>query len=79
MKRRTTYTKAMRAEAKKQSLGLVTVQVERLDGTVTEHQQLVGPLQTRFTDWCLAWLACPEVHRLPDLERLYTEAMKETP
>lgn len=78
-KRRTTYTKEMRAEAKKQGLGLVTIQTEDLDGTVTESQHLAGPLQSRFAHWARAWLFCRDVHRLPDLERRYVEAMGETP
>lgn len=78
-KRRVTYTKDMRAAAKKQGTGLVTVQVECLDGTVTEEQFLAGPLQCKFAQWALAWLACPDVHRLPDLEGRFRAAMDETP
>ena len=77
-RRHTTYTKEMRAAAKKQGTGLVTVQVEHLDGTVVEEQFLAGPLQCRFARWALAWLGCREVHRLPDLEDRFLAAMEET-
>ena len=78
-KRNVTYTKDMRAAAKAAGSGLVTVQVEHLDGSVTEVQILAGPLQCRFADWALAWLASDEVHRLPDLEAHYLAAMEQTP
>ena len=78
-KRRTTYTKEMRAEAKRLGCGLVTIQTEDLDGTVTESQYLVGPLQSRFAHWARAWLFCGDVHRLPDLEGRFRAAMEETP
>lgn len=78
-KRRVTYTKEMRASAKEEGAGLVTIQIEHRDGNVVEKQILAGPLQCRFADWALAFLASPEVHKLPNLEQIYRQAMEETP
>lgn len=56
-KKRATYPKELRAEAKAAGLGLVTVSVLTEDGITTEYQTMADVQQCRFARWAGAIVA----------------------
>jgi hypothetical protein len=75
-KRRATYPKQLRAEAKSKQHGLCTVSIEFPNGELMEHQGTIDVLQGQFAKWAMALLFCDEVRRRPDLESVVKELMK---
>jgi len=68
-KRRATYPKDLRAEAKAKQHGLVTISIEFANGELSEEQGTVDVLQAQFAKWAMAHLFSDEVRELPDLEQ----------
>ena len=69
-KRRATYPKEIRKEAKEKQHGLCTVSVEFANGELLEEQGTVGVEQAAFAKWAMAMIFCEEVRNLPDLENV---------
>lgn len=66
---RVSYTKTIRQEAKAAGLGLITVSILQLDGTVLEAQFLADPFQCHFAKWMHYMLE--NVTPLPPVEQVY--------
>ena len=73
MKRRCTYPKELRSEAKAKQDGLLTISLEMPDGTLLEEQAVVTVKQAQFAKWAMVILFCEEIRVLPDLEAMIKE------
>jgi len=72
-KRRASYPKELRAEAKAKQHGLLTISIELANGDLLEEQATVDVKQAMFAKWVMAMIFCPEVRDLPDLETTIRE------
>ncbi len=69
-KRRASYPKELRSEAKFKQRGLLTISLELSNGELLEEQATVDVKQAMFAKWAMAMLFCKEVRDLPDLETM---------
>ena len=75
-KRRATYPKELRSEAKEKQHGLLTISIELSNGELLEEQGTVDVKQAMFAKWAMAMLFCDQVRELPDLEALIKQLME---
>ena len=76
-KRRATYPKELRAEAKAKGHGLLTISLEHADGQVLEEQITVDIRDAHFAKWAMVLLCCDEVREKPNLERVVRGLMNQ--
>ena len=76
-KRRATYPKDLRAEAKSKQHGLVTVSIEFPNGEVLEEQGTADVLQCQFAKWGMVLLFADEVRKLPHLEQIVLQLLSK--
>lgn len=75
MKRRATYSKELRKQAKEEQKGLLTISIELQNGERMEEQGVFAPEQLLFAKWAMAMLFCDELRSLPDLEGMIRRLM----
>ena len=74
-KKRPTYPKELRKQAKEEQKGLLTIGIEFLNGERMEEQGVFSPEQLMFVKWVMAMMFCEEVRTLPKLEGMIRELM----
>lgn len=76
-KKRVSYDKDMRSDAKKAECGLVTISVTFPDGTHEEYQTLASPKDCRLARWVGVAFQHEEARgALPDIENLIREQLE---
>jgi len=73
-RRKTAYSKEIRATAKELGAGLLTIAFETPDGETKEtHQIAVTPATLRASRWWLALVLNADLRPVPDLEEFLKE------
>lgn len=75
-KRRATYPKELRADAKAKQHGLLTISIEFANGTLLEEQRTINIDQAMFAKWAMALLFAEELQKFPDLETTIKELIQ---
>lgn len=74
-KRKMTFSRELRADAKARGGALLGFTLELQDGQVISEQGVIDVHQAMFAKWAMAVVLCEKIRHLPDLEGMIKELM----